>query len=188
MPKSSTPALLLITVRSFVPRACSAAIRFSGMPHRPKPPMRMVAPSGMSATASSALASTLFIASTIADGLIGLELEFGMRSRFMIPNPYSELRSFDAARQRWACSKTSARRSPSREVGAQFLQQRDEGVERLADLIGVGGGDVLPDLGRARGEPGRVDEAAAGERQAVLAHRIRRPPASGRWRSAAGDG
>ena len=62
MPKSSTPALLLMTVRSFVPRARSAAMRFSGMPHRPKPPIMMDAPSGMRATASSALDSTLFIA------------------------------------------------------------------------------------------------------------------------------
>jgi hypothetical protein len=34
---------------------------FSGMPHSPKPPIMIVAPSGIAATASSALASTLFI-------------------------------------------------------------------------------------------------------------------------------
>ena len=61
MPKSSMPALLLMTVSPFVPRACSAAIRVSGIPQRPKPPIMMVAPSGMRDTASSALASTLFI-------------------------------------------------------------------------------------------------------------------------------
>ena len=61
MPKSSTPALLLMMVRALVPRARSAAMRFSGMPHSPKPPIMMVAPSGISATASSALARTLFI-------------------------------------------------------------------------------------------------------------------------------
>ena len=44
-----------------MPRACSAWIRFSGMPHSPKPPMRIVAPSGMRATAASALGSTLFM-------------------------------------------------------------------------------------------------------------------------------
>src|SRR6059058_4989880 len=38
-------------------------MRFSGMPHRPKPPIMIVAPSGIRATASAALASTLFIAS-----------------------------------------------------------------------------------------------------------------------------
>ncbi|MEM6575675.1 MAG: hypothetical protein AAF736_15470, partial [Pseudomonadota bacterium] len=33
------------TVRSRVPAVTSAAIRFSGMPHSPKPPARMVMPS-----------------------------------------------------------------------------------------------------------------------------------------------
>ena len=61
MPKSSTPALLLMTVRPRVPRARRAAIRFSGIPQSPKPPIIMVAPSGIIATASAALASTLFI-------------------------------------------------------------------------------------------------------------------------------
>src|SRR5688572_22433534 len=55
------PALLLMIVRSFVPRRCSAAIRCSGMPHRPKPPIMMDAPSWITATASSADANTLFM-------------------------------------------------------------------------------------------------------------------------------
>ena len=42
MPKSSTPALLPAMVRPFTPLSTSAAIRFSGMPHRPKPPAAMV--------------------------------------------------------------------------------------------------------------------------------------------------
>ena len=37
MPKSLVPALLLITVRPFAPWSRRAAIRFSGIPHRPKP-------------------------------------------------------------------------------------------------------------------------------------------------------
>src|SRR5579862_7313255 len=61
MPKPSTPALLLIVVRFFTPLRTRARIRFSGMPHRPKPPTMMLAPSGISRTASSALATTLFI-------------------------------------------------------------------------------------------------------------------------------
>ena len=61
MPKSSTPALLLMTVRSRVPRRWSAAISVSGMPQSPKPPIMIVAPSGMRATASSALAICLFM-------------------------------------------------------------------------------------------------------------------------------
>src|SRR6185503_6710638 len=60
-PKSSTPGLLLMTVRFLVPRACSALMRFSGRPHRPKPPHMIVAPSGIRATASAALLITLFM-------------------------------------------------------------------------------------------------------------------------------
>ena len=37
-------------------------MQFSGLPHSPKPPAIMVAPSKMSATASSALATVLSIA------------------------------------------------------------------------------------------------------------------------------
>src|SRR5947199_184644 len=45
IPKSSTPALLLTMVRSLVPLRRMAAMRFSGIPQRPKPPMRIVTPS-----------------------------------------------------------------------------------------------------------------------------------------------
>src|SRR5881296_3086613 len=41
MPKSSTPALLLTTVSPVVPRLWRAAMRFSGIPHNPKPPIMM---------------------------------------------------------------------------------------------------------------------------------------------------
>ncbi len=42
MPKPSTPALLPTIVSPFTPLSCKAAIRFSGMPQRPKPPAAMV--------------------------------------------------------------------------------------------------------------------------------------------------
>ena len=38
VPKLSTPALLETQVRSFAPSLATAAIKFSGMPHKPKPP------------------------------------------------------------------------------------------------------------------------------------------------------
>src|SRR5215469_5440369 len=60
MPNPSTPTLLLIVFRSLTPLSTSARMRFSGMPQRPKPPIIMVAPSGMSPTAWSELAITLF--------------------------------------------------------------------------------------------------------------------------------
>src|SRR2546422_7820534 len=61
IPKSSTPALLLTMVRSLVPLRRMAAMRFSGIPQRPKPPMRMVAPSWIFSMAASAEAMRLSI-------------------------------------------------------------------------------------------------------------------------------
>src|SRR5680860_1515738 len=60
-PQPSTPQLLLMVSRSVVPCACRASISTSGMPQSPKPPTAREAPSGMSATASAALATTLSI-------------------------------------------------------------------------------------------------------------------------------
>src|SRR5215475_6449411 len=48
-------------VRFFTPFLARAVIRFSGFPHRPNPPDITTAPSGMSRTAASALATTLFM-------------------------------------------------------------------------------------------------------------------------------
>ena len=63
IPKSSTPQLLLTTVRSLTPSARMPAIRFSGMPHRPNPPASTIAPSlsPARASASAAFATTLFM-------------------------------------------------------------------------------------------------------------------------------
>src|ERR1700680_5085379 len=55
------PMLLLMVCRPLTPFRTSAAIRFSGIPHSPKPPIITVAPSGMSATAASDVAITLFM-------------------------------------------------------------------------------------------------------------------------------
>src|SRR5579864_294424 len=53
--------LLLMVCRPFTPFRTSAAIRFSGMPHSPKPPIITVAPSEMLATAASDVSITLFM-------------------------------------------------------------------------------------------------------------------------------
>ena len=58
-PKSSTPALFETAVKSFVPVSLKAFIKFSGIPHKPKPPTVTVHPFGMSATASAAFSHTL---------------------------------------------------------------------------------------------------------------------------------
>src|SRR5947209_16353182 len=62
MPKSSTPALFPTMVRSLTPLSTNARIRFSGMPHSPKPPAAMVIPSfSRPCSADSASAWTLLI-------------------------------------------------------------------------------------------------------------------------------
>jgi hypothetical protein len=58
-PQSSTPQLLDTTRRSPQRARASAAMSVEGMPQSPKPPTASVAPSGMSATAWSAEATTL---------------------------------------------------------------------------------------------------------------------------------
>ena len=59
----ASPAVLLIIVKSFAPWSRSARIKFCGVPPGPaKPSIISVAPSGISATAASNDAATLFIA------------------------------------------------------------------------------------------------------------------------------
>src|SRR6478735_9467107 len=72
-PQSSTPQLLLTVSRPEVPARWRASIRATGIPQSPNPPTASEAPSGMSATASSALATTLSI---IIDPFGRLESQF----------------------------------------------------------------------------------------------------------------
>src|SRR5262245_43538712 len=51
------------------------------------------------------------------------------------------------------------------EVLADRFEDRDQLVDRGTNLVGVGGGDVLPDVRRARGEACRVREPSAGQHQ-----------------------
>src|SRR3990172_9066567 len=60
----------------------SAWMRFSGMPHSPKPPTMMLAPSSMSKMAASALATTLF---TVKRILNQARDEFSNRLRRLVP-------------------------------------------------------------------------------------------------------
>src|SRR5262245_22414199 len=61
IPKSLVPALLEHMVRPVAPWSRSAFRQFSGIPQRPKPDTMIVAPLGMSRTASAASLTTLFI-------------------------------------------------------------------------------------------------------------------------------
>src|SRR5512134_1668841 len=60
-PSSVVPQLFEMTVRSRTPLRCTAAMRFSGFPHRPKPPTMTVMPSFRSAIAASADSTSLFM-------------------------------------------------------------------------------------------------------------------------------
>ena len=58
-PVSPLPALLQTTVRSRAPCAISASTRTAGMPAVPNPPIMIVAPSLMPATAAAGDSTTL---------------------------------------------------------------------------------------------------------------------------------
>src|ERR1700742_4178090 len=68
IPQPSTPTLLAIVCSPVTFRRTSAAIRFSGTPHIPKPPTMMLEPSAISATAASEFATTLFTGHQYSDG------------------------------------------------------------------------------------------------------------------------
>src|ERR1700761_2662863 len=73
----STPQLLETVSRSVTPRSATAAISASGMPHKPNPPTARDEPSVMSATASSAVATTLSITAgllAVAGGFAEIQL------------------------------------------------------------------------------------------------------------------
>ena len=57
MPKSSTPALLPTIVSPLTPLSCTAAIKFSGMPHSPNPPAAIVMIKGAVEESTRALVS-----------------------------------------------------------------------------------------------------------------------------------
>jgi hypothetical protein len=60
-PASALPALLFTMVRLRAPCAINVSMSAEGMPALPKPPIMMVAPSGMSASAASGEAKILLI-------------------------------------------------------------------------------------------------------------------------------
>src|SRR5689334_22540186 len=66
MPWPSMPTLFEMVCRFETLLRTSAAIRFSGTPHSPKPPIMMLEPSAMSAIAASAVATILFTGPSIA--------------------------------------------------------------------------------------------------------------------------
>src|SRR6185295_19024265 len=127
-------------VRSRVPRSCSALMRFSGSPHKPNPPHITVAPSGMSATASSALLNTLSMSVIILH-----QLRAPLRGR-----GENGLDGVTAA-----------------QVSTQLRETLDQAVERLLDRVGIGEADVSPDVRGTRCQPRGVHQSAPGHPQAL---------------------
>src|SRR5689334_18777303 len=83
-PHSSTPQLLLTVSRSVTPASSSASISAVRIPHRPKPPTASDEPSAMSATASTALPTTLSMPGNLAGGQTGEVLETVWRPPFPV--------------------------------------------------------------------------------------------------------
>src|SRR5215470_7864823 len=143
-------------VRFFTPFLARAAIRFSGFPHRPNPPDMTTAPSGMSRTAASALATTLFMSSPGSaldhqgDALTATDAERGHAP--LLPGVLQRLEEGDQhPRARGADGVTERGRSTAdvhlRRVELQDLVVRDgHDREGLVDLpeIHVGGGGLRP--------------------------------------------
>src|SRR3954471_4706813 len=55
---------------------------------------------------------------------------------------------------------------PLGKITPEILQDSDQRIERRPDLIGVRGGDVLPDIGGARRQARGIGQTTAGQRQA----------------------
>src|SRR6266550_1194225 len=130
-PNSSTPGLLLMMVRLRVPRACSALMRFSGRPQRPKPPHMIVAPSGISATASAALCRTLFM--DVDYPLLAFLDQFRSPFRGGVEDLLDGVTAL--------------------EIAPQLREPLNQAVECVADRVGVGQADIAPDIGGTRCEP-----------------------------------
>ena len=58
------------------------------------------------------------------------------------------------------------------QIPSHLAQQLDQRVERDADRIGVGRGDVLPDVGRTRRQAGGVHEASSRKGEPFVAHPV----------------
>src|SRR5580692_6898726 len=142
-PTPSTPTLLLMVLRFFVPLRASARIRFSGMPHRPKPPIMIDAPSNTSRMASSALATTLFIEPILNDLYHGETESWRMMTSSFLRHAFPQrMREFKFFRQLARCQIFTNVR--------QVLLQLPQCV---FDIFLVADRDVTPHGVRARGDP-----------------------------------
>src|SRR6185312_13479706 len=181
MPKSSTPALFPTMVRSLTPLSTKAWIRFSGIPHRPKPPAAMVIPSfNRPCNADSASVWTLLIAGpfvSFSDGVGGLHQHpAGQLHRQVTLGDFG---SGDGARDELRLLAAGGRqvgravpeRPEQRQIfdGLAVVPRRLRGREHDAPG-GVAGRDVVRGLtGQRGGDQREVARGDTGEQPAVTA-------------------
>src|ERR1700687_4018313 len=152
MPAPSIPALFETMVRFFVPLRRTAAIKFSGMPHNPNPPIKIVAPSRSFSIARSALATRLSIPA--------------LQELFLESQPISERSLLHVAEYFVEFVggielglKLAAGKSP-----LQVLDSSGETVKSARDIIGIGKGNIPPHGIGASGEAQGILQARSGER------------------------
>src|ERR1700674_3757918 len=168
-PKPSTPALLLMVVRFLTPLWTRARIRFSGFPHKPNPPTMMVAPSNTSWIASSALATTLCMAG-----------EFYKKSGHLIIGPSGEFKSSDDPMARspdflrlsalpWRTFSQLVRafefrcQFPRVQILANVRETLFQLLQRVAQVLAIGDGDVAPHRIGAAGDAGHLAEGSSAD-------------------------
>src|SRR2546426_8314537 len=86
--------------------------------------------------------------------------------------PTHPLRSFDVVAPAIRLFEDLGEAITLAEIVPQLLEHRDQRVERRPYLVGVGRGNVSPDVGWARGEARRVGEPSSGERESVAPRRV----------------
>src|SRR5712691_5526788 len=147
MPKSSTPALFETTVRFLQPLRRKAAIRFSGMPQTPNPPIRIVTWSRTCSIAASAFATRLSITLLLETGRLrpqGCRTHsqpdafpagrFPGGSLLQTPQDFIEFVSGDEL----------VLELPAGEARAQVLDGLGDAVQCPGNIFGVGQPDIAP--------------------------------------------
>src|SRR5712692_8344005 len=162
MPKSSTPALFETTVRFLHPLRRKAAIRFSGMPQTPNPPIRIMTPSRTCSIAVSALATRLSIRLLLETGRLRpqgcrthSQPELSRGSLLQTPQDFIEFVGGDEL----------VLELPAGEARVQVLDGLGDAVQCPGYIFGVGQPDIAPHRVWAAGQAQHLAQAGAGQRR-----------------------
>src|SRR5258708_11126171 len=158
-----------MVVRFLTPLWTRARIRFSGFPHKPNPPNMMVAPSSTSWIASSALATTLCIAR-----------EFYKKSDQLMIGPSGEFKSsgdpmarspdfLRASALSWRAFSQLVRALEFRsqfarvQILADIREALFQLLQRIAQVLAIGDGDVAPHRVRTAGDAGHLAQGPSAD-------------------------